>query len=439
MSFSPAALHAFLERHSSPAAWRVAFSGGCDSAVLLHALAALRERLAAPVSAIHVDHQLQPQSAEWSRRCEAFCAGLGIPCAVVRVDAQPRKGESREAAARRARYGALSGLIGPGEALLTAHHQDDQAETLLLQLMRGTGPRGLAAMPEAAPFGEGMLLRPLLGHSRAELCAYAEREAVAWIDDPSNFDVTFDRNFLRHEVLPLLARRWPAATATMARGARLQAESAQLLDDLAALDSADGWDAVHRTFALEPLRRLSPARRRNVLRHALRESGLPLPGSVVLERVLAEVIDARDDAEPFVAWPGGEVRRFRDRLWLMPPLLPAPEGVVLPWDLEAPLLLPGGLGHLRGESAVGQGMRVTGPVEVRFRTGGERCRPAGRAHHQTLKHLLQEAGVPPWERERLPLIYVGGELAAVGDLWTCHPFAAAPGERGMVIRRERGG
>lgn len=433
--FSPALLLPILARLPQARGYRVAFSGGCDSTVLLHALASLREELGAPLGAIHVDHQLQPRSAEWAASCEATCARYGVPCVVARVDARPRAGESREAAARRARYAALAGALIPGERVVTAHHQDDQAETLLLQLMRGSGPRGLSAMPEVVPFAQGDLVRPLLGFSRAALCRFARNNALTWVDDPSNVDTVFDRNFLRREILPRLEGRWPALTEVLARSARLQAESSHLLDELAALDLREaalspGSLSVARLLALEP------PRRRNLLRYALRRRGLPVPGHVTLERILTEVLTARPDAEPRVAWPGAEVRRYRDALCFMAPLETPPPHWSSPWNGTTPLTIPCA-GSLHATTAKGQGLAARGSMEVRLRTGGERCRPQDRGHTHLLKKLLQERGVPPWERERLPLVYIGGDLAAVADLWICENFVAKPDESGLLLHWDR--
>jgi len=437
MEFTPAYLHAVLARLPEARAYRVAFSGGCDSTVLLHALAALRGQLSTPVSAVHVDHGLHIRSREWSEQAERVCRQLGVPCVTVPVDARPEANESREAAARRARYGALAQVLAPGEALLTAHHQNDQSETFLLQLLRGTGPRGLAAMPQAAPFARGLLLRPLLECSRASLCSYACAHGLRWIDDPSNFDTTFDRNFLRHELMPLLRERWPATDAVIARAARFQGEAAELLDVLAKQDlvgvGAEGLQALH----LPALSTLGPVRQRNLLRYVLRRRGLPVPSSVLLERILTELVPAREDAEPLVAWPGGEARRYRDRLYLFAPLPPVPAPMAIPWDPAQPLVLPGGLGVLRAKPVQGRGLRATAGLEVAFRTGGESCQPAGRSHRHALKKLLQEAAVPPWERERMPLVRVGAEVAAVADLFVCAPFTARPDETGWSIEWER--
>ena len=430
MDFEPPLLLPLLRRLPPARRYLVAFSGGCDSTVLLHALRALHVELSVPLLALHVDHGLQTPSARWAEHCARQCAHWQVPCECRRVDARANPGESREAAARRARYAALAAAMRPGDILLTAHHQDDQAETFLLQLLRGAGPRGLAAMPACVTFGEGYLARPLLGFSRRQLCDYAQRQGLAWIDDPSNFDTAFDRNFLRNTVLPPLVARWPAAMQVIARASAHQGEAAQLLDELAAedlgrLQSGDALDIAE-------LHALSQVRARNLLRYWIRSLGLPVPDAGRTQRILDEVVGAREDATPRVSWRGAEARRYRDRLFVLPPLPPVP-AAGFSWDGRTALMVPG-LGVLEAAEAPGgldpawRGARL----QVRFGVAGEQCRPVGRAHHQSLKKLWQEAGVPPWERERTPLVYVDGVLAAVGERWICAEFAAPAQEMGWM-------
>lgn len=423
-----------------PAAARywIAYSGGLDSHVLLHALAALR-RNAMALHAVHVDHGLQAQSKQWSQRCVETCAALHVPCTVLAVHAAPRPGESPEDAARRARYAALAELIQEGDCLLTAHHQDDQAETLLLQLLRGAGPRGLAAMPQRAPFARGWHARPLLEFTRADLHAYATQQGLTWIDDQSNFDTGFDRNYLRHEIMPRLRARWPAAARTLARSASHAAQAARLLDALADIDfHTVAHTAACDALSVTALRALDETRQRNVLRYWLHRLSLPLPNAAHIEHILHDVIDAARDKTPRVHWPGAEVRRYRDALYAMPELAPHDARRIIPWDMRAPLELPG-VGRLEALRTHGAGIKeslLNGAITVRFRHGGERCQPAGRAHTHELKKLFQERGIPPWRRARVPLIYINDQLAMVGDLWVCAPYQASDGEAGRVVRWE---
>ncbi len=418
----------------------MAYSGGPDSHALLHAMVRLRSELHAPLAAVHVHHGLHPGAGEWVRHCERVCRDLGIALQVVEVDARPAAGESPEAAARRARYAALGEMLGGGDILLTAHHCDDQAETVLLQLLRGAGPPGLAGMPALSPLGRGWLARPLLGVSRAALRAYGRDEGLEPVWDPSNADERYTRNFLRRRILEILRGRWPGVTRTLARVAAQQAEAARLLDELAAIDLRAARAPQPGALLCSTLRALPEARRRNALRAWVRERGLAAPSAAQLHRLMEDVLGARDDAQPVTRWPGAEVRRYRDCLYASPPLGAHDPAVVLAWDLSTPLELPGG-GSLEAEDADGRGVAVAaaagGAVQVRFRRGGEQCRPAGRGHTRALKKLLQESAVPPWDRERMPLVYVGDRLAAVGDLYVCEPFQAGPGEPGKTLRWRR--
>ncbi len=420
--------------------YHVAFSGGADSAALLGALAALRERDALPggaeLQAIHVDHRLHPDAPAWADHCRQVAERLGVTLRVVVVDAVAAPGESPEAAARRARYRALSEGLGPDEAVLTAHHRDDQAETLLLQLLRGSGPRGLAAMAPVAPLGDGWLLRPLLGVERSALQGWLQAHHTAWLDDPSNADPRFDRNYLRHHVLPALQQRWPAATKTLERAAAHQAEAAELLDDLAAGDLAQAGVEAGAPLPQTVVLALPPARQRNLLRFWLRSCGLRPPGQARLQTLLTQIACSGDTAAPALHWPGGEVRCYRGRLYAGPPLPqpPAP-GLSLPWDGVSPLPLPDGRRLIAEPTATGgldpRHLRG-GALTLRFRGGGEQLCPAGHRHRRPLKKLLAEAGVPPWQRPFVPLLYVGDALAAVAGHWVAAPFAAR-GE-GIAIR-----
>ncbi len=416
----------------------VAYSGGLDSHVLLHSLAKVRDRL--PVEelhAVHVNHGLSSVADAWGSHCVVVCRGLDIPCHVIQVDARAGRGESPEAVARVARYEAICSILEQGDGLLTAHHQDDQAETVLLQLLRGGGPRGLAAMPRWDCFGAGWRGRPLLDFSRSELRSFAQAEQLHWVEDESNYDTGIERNFLRHEVIPLLRSHWPALGTTLSRVAGHSAEAAQLLDQLAARDLVTGPQGE---LEISRLKTFDAGRQRNLLRYWIRQSGLPLPDSVHLQRIIDEILPAAADATPLIGWSGAEVRRYRGHLYVMAPLPPHDSGEIHEWDMAGTVGLRDG-SILRATPVTGRGIKQElcrrARVTVRFRQGGERCRPAGRAHTHKLKKLLQELAVAPWQRERIPLIYLDDELAAVAGLLVCGPFQARSGEPGLEIRWEQ--
>lgn len=416
----------------------IAYSGGMDSHVLLHAAAGLRARAAWRVAAIHIDHGLQPPSSDWARHCAAACAALDVPCQTERIVVRDIAQRGPEDAARRARYAALARLLPPGGVLLTAHHRNDQAETLLLQLLRGAGVPGLAAMPAIAPFARGRLARPLLDFERPALAGYAAAHGLRWVEDASNRDTGPARNFLRERVWPVLETRWPQAAGRLAAAARHQGEAAQLLDALGALDLEACADTAG-SLRISALGRLTPERQVNLIRTWIRRGGVPAPSEPVLRQVLARITRPPQTRHAAVRWPGAEVRRYRDKLVLLGAAAAMPPDWEAVWDPEVALEIPGGVWRLRATPTVGAGIaqaHVAGKaLHVRLRRGGERCRLRG--HRRKVKKLLQEAGIPPWERGQLPLVYLDGELAAIGDRWVCEPYEAGHGEPGFALVLER--
>ena len=423
MSLDTRLLDALSAWRQAPA-WRVAFSGGLDSTVLLHLLARLSRQHALPaLSAIHVHHGLQAVADAWPEHCRQVCAQLGVPLQVLRVTVAP--GASVEQAARQARYAAFATVLGQGEALLTAQHRDDQAETLLFRLLRGAGVRGLAAMPVHRPLGAGTLLRPLLDVSRAELQAYAGRHGVRWVEDPSNRDTGYARNYLRQSVWPVLIRQWPQASLTLARSAAHMAEAQQLLDELAAEDLALAatpapfpWLPIP-SLDLAPLLALSEARQRNALRHWLAPlTRLPDSEHWAGWRCLR---DAGVDAAPVWRLAQGELRRAEGRLWWL----------AGPWLREPSR--PVGF-FAAGETQLPDNGRVcwtgtlpAGALHLAYRGGGERLDLPGRGRRD-LKRLLNESGLPAFVRARVPLLMRGEELLAVGNLPQWRAEAARAGE-----------
>ncbi|WNZ79564.1 tRNA lysidine(34) synthetase TilS [Pseudomonas sp. P105] len=393
--------------------WRIAFSGGLDSTVLLHLLASLsKTQTLPPLRAVHVHHGLQAVADAWPDHCRSVCKALGVPLEVVNV--QVRAGASVERAAREARYAAFVALLHSNEVLLTGQHRDDQAETLLFRLLRGAGVRGLSAMPRQRPLGQGYLLRPLLDVSRAELEAYATQQGLNWIEDPSNDDHRYARNFLRQRVFPVLTEQWPQASTTLARSAAHLSEAQGLLDDLARIDldraitpCAFDWLGL-RSLELAPLRALSPARQRNALSHWL-VSMTTLPDSDHWSG-WDSLRDAADDARPIWRLAGGELHRAGGRVWWLSDRWLRPAAGPVEWTLTAQALtLPD-----NGTVAL-DGKMPDGPLCVRYRQGGEAMMLPGRGHRD-LKRLLNERGVPAFARGRLPLLYRDEQLLAVAGL-----------------------
>lgn len=403
----PALNHLVLDAprdRSGDARLILAYSGGLDSTVLLHLLARSAE---SRVQAVHVHHGLQPAAEHWATHCAAVCAALGVPMHLCRVQVQGN-GQGLEAAAREARYGALRAQMRQGDVLVTAHHQNDQAETVLLRLLRGTGPSGLAAMRPVMPFPPGLLWRPLLDVPRAELRAYAEAHGLQWIEDPQNTQGEFSRSFLRSEILPRLQTHWPAASRSLARAAELGAETAELLRELAEAD-LHALGAERDGLPIPALKELSAARRHNLLRHWVETRALPVPFRDTLSRVDSEVFGAVVDADPVLAWPGGEFRRYRERLFVMATLPAPPADSRLTWNTADALSLPTGCGRL-------QARQDAGAVQVRWPRPGERFRPRGAVHSRSLKNLFQERGIPTWVRLRTPVLERDGQAVWIGGI-----------------------
>lgn len=407
----------------------VGLSGGVDSVVLLHILSRLAPRHSWQLSALHVHHGISPNADHWAAFCAGLCEGLEIPLTIERVDIAPLRAHGIEAAARKLRHAAFARQSCDFVAL--AHHADDQAETLLLQLVRGAGVKGAAAMPllsAATP----RRVRPLLHCSRQQILDYAAAHDLRWIEDESNADASYPRNFLRHRLLPLLAEKFPAYRDTLGRSAQHFAEADRLLDELAAQDAADGMQGG--TLSLAALQALSPPRAKNLLRYFLHRSAAPMPQAVQLDDMLRQLCGARDDGAVCVAFGGAwQVRRYRGRVHLVSQPLAFDSRMTLPWRGEAELAWPA----LQARVTFREGGEISlvklqrQPVTLRFRQGGERLRPAPEAATRTLKNLLQEHHVPPWQRDRLPLLYCGEELVCVPGVAVAAKYRAAAGEAGI--------
>ena len=414
----------------------VAYSGGLDSTCLLACAAETRAVHGLRLRALHVDHAWSPDSQHWAQHCEAAARALGVDCAVHRLTARPAPGESLEAWAREQRYALLRASAGPGTLVLTAHHQEDQAETFLLMALRGSGAHGLAGIAARRSFGPGLLLRPFLTLPRQALEMFAKQRALRWIEDPSNDNAGFDRNFVRSKVMPLLRQRWPAASATLARSARWQAELAGLEDANGAvlLEAAGPVDATLPLAALAGLPTSSALR---LLRAWLRTRQAPMPDVGRLERVLTQVVAAAADGKPMIRWGEWALRRHGESLYLTAASVPALCADTA-WQWNTALNLP--TGTLRAVQATGKGIAARWLegrlLEVRARRGGERYRRVGDSHHRSLKHLWQVAGVPPWQRNTLPLIHLDDQLLAVPGLGYAAATAPAADEPSVMFEWE---
>ena len=428
LNFEP--VKPLIELVGAKARIAIAFSGGVDSTALAHALVKAHRRFAG-LRLLHVDHGLQAASGQWSRHCAQVAKAWSVPFVVLQADIKRARGDSPEAAARAARYALLARALEPGEVLVTAQHRDDQVETLLLQLFRGAGVAGLAAMPPLARFGPGQLARPLLDISRAQLLAYAQVNNLHWVEDPTNEQIAFGRNFLRHRVMPAIRERWPGADQAIARSAAHMADALQVLETQAGRDLAATADGAGLNIAA--LRALPAARRRNVLRAFVVRSGLEPPQANWLREILGPMLAASVDAQPAIKLDGGILRRRAGRLELEviseERSQERGESVSKSWNWknQRELIL----------NAAGDSLALladpAGPIDLDKlpaaltlapRRGGEKLRPGPRARTQSLKTLLQAAKIPVDLRARLPLLFIGDRLIAVGDRWIDASVAA---------------
>jgi tRNA(Ile)-lysidine synthase len=423
----------------------VGLSGGVDSVALLKLLLALRPRFGYSLDVIHVNHGLSPHANKWEAFCAELCRKWRVPLAIerVRVPADDKKGKGVEAAARLQRYGAFARHAK--EALVLAHHLDDQAETLLLQLLRGAGVRGLAAMREVSlrsPQVQVPVLRPLLRVTRADIERYARRERLKWVEDESNDLTAYSRNFLRHRVLPALEQLFPSYRETLARSAAHCAEAADMLEETGVLDAGLARDVTKLDCAR--LRELPPARAANALRTFLALNGLLAPDSAKLAEMLRQLLGAKSDAGVTLEHDGAVLRRYRDWLWIAG----ADQGkrATVIWNGDAVLELGAPSTGSTADSAgallfrrrgpgvrIAAGKMIPGQVSVRARKGGEKLKPDAKRPRRSLKNLLQESAMPPWERDALPLLYCGSALAWVPGIGVDCAFQPAPGEAAWFV------
>ncbi len=485
-----ARLAPLLPAHSSIL---IGLSGGVDSVVLLHVLHALAPRYSWELSALHVHHGISPNAGAWADFCAGLCARHHIPLCIEHVDIVPLREMGIEAAARKLRHAAFARQ--PCEFVALAHHADDQAETLLLQLLRGAGVRGASAMPllakrkssgveifpvrpEHAPGHEvaleklaatgsagtepenvhtASIVRPFLHCSRQEILDYAAAENLQWMEDESNADDSYPRNFLRHRVLPLLGEKFPAYRDTLARSARHFAEASDLLDELAQLDEPSlfpsplgrGGRGEGRTCAddgkslleVARLQSLSQPRAKNLLRYFLHACGAQMPQAVQLVDMLHQLCAAREDAAVCIAYGDWEVRRYQGRVYALRALGEFDPNLILPWNGEAELEWPALAARLSFTRSQGAGISWAklqrAPVTLRLRRGGATLRPHPHAATRTLKNLFQQHHVPPWQRDRLPLVYCGDELVCVVGVAVAADYQARQDESGVVVRRRQ--
>lgn len=404
-------------------------SGGLDSVVLLDLLAQLRHPLQFQLSATHVNHQLSPQAGDWAAFCASLCDAYTVPLTTIAVQVPFQSGDSLEAAARSVRHEALKRCAT--DFIVLAHHLDDQAETLMLQLLRGCGVEGASAMGEQ----HERQLRPLLQISRAQLEQYARRRGLNWVEDESNLDTRFDRNFLRHRVLPVLEERFPAYRETLLRASSNFSESALLQQELAALDASS---AIHKKkLSVAALAHLSLPRAKNLLRHFMKLHGIAAPSAIRLDDMLNQLLSAKPDARIRIPLGSFELRRFLNQAWIIPALPQPDHDLSYTWQGESEIELGALRGTLKFWPVQGQGISRArleqAPVTLRLRQGGERLQPDCKRPQRSLKNLFQEAGIPPWKRQTMPLLFSGENLVAGLGIGIACTFQAHPDEPGIML------
>ena len=419
----------------------VAFSGGVDSTVLLHALS--QQLPPHRLLALHVDHSIQAGSGGWAMHCVKVCHQWGIHIRKTVLTPAARD-HLDEAAYRNARYAWFESLIQPGDVLVTAHHRDDQVETVLYRLLRGSGVHGLGGIQPERPFGSGVLARPFLGCSRSDIIAYATEQGLSWVTDPSNEDRRYDRNFLRHEIIRPLAARWPASGRSIDRAARHLRHAHALLEEIARQDYDELWEPAancclghHGCMGVVRLEGLSIGRRFNLLRYWMSRNGYQPSGTKRLDELWRQANLARGDGNVRVAWPDAEFRRFRAYLYLLPRQLMGPLPDSISWTTHIPIQCPGvGLrlhARVSSEGSLRLKPEWSTRLELSWLRRRVRLKPTGGQHRRRLRNIFQESRIPPWERRRLPMISRDGVAIGIPGVVLVDGFAAAAGHEGVEI------
>ena len=412
-----------LARFKTHCHFYVAFSGGLDSQVLLDLCA--KSAFHSRITAVYVNHGLQQQADDWQQHCTESAAQYQLKFLALSVDATPKQGESPEEAARNARYQALKSLLAVDDVLLVAQHREDQLETVLLQLFRGAGLSGLSGMAKQAEFGKGWLSRPLLDCPKQAIVDYAQQQHLQWIEDPSNQEVCFDRNFLRQTIIPQLKQRWSAIDVTVSRSAQHCWQAQDFINTLSPALYQQVFDSSQQALSIEHLLAYENYQQRLIIRYWFQQYALKMPSSEFINRIFTEVINARIDAQPQLYSQGYFIRRYQGFLFLVKDSPINLQQVFTNLQEDKPLSLANnGYLHLSKTEAIGISQQYwqNSTVTVAYRQGGERLRLVGREGHHSLKKLYQQAKIPTWQRDKIPLIFLDGQLAAVADLWISADF-----------------
>jgi len=413
----------------------IALSGGVDSVVLLHLLHQLQKTHHFTLKASHVHHGLSKNADKWVKFCEKLCAKLSISLDVNYIQLPQKKSLGIEGEARQLRYEKL--LQSKTDLVVLAHHEDDQAETFLLQLIRGAGAKGLSSM---AHFDDRRRLwRPLLNTSRIDIESYAKKHKLKWIEDESNQNIDFDRNFIRSKVLPLLKNRFNHIIKVISRSSSHLAEAQTLLNDLAKLDLKNYLksDIYKHKLQVKTLNKLSNGRAKNVLRYWLEINDQMMPSRDLLDELLRQVLTAKKDATIKIQLSKDyEIRRYQDEIYIVPKNHKNQKKYEIIWAGESEIILPNGQ-KLTFKKVKGKGIHLKflrdQKLKIRNRQGGEFFKPDSKRPTKKIKQLLQESDLPPWERENLPLIFIGDDLASFPNFGIDIKFQTKPKEVGLDV------
>ena len=411
------------ELPDSPRYW-VAYSGGVDSHVLLHTFYLNKQHITAELNAIHVNHGISQYADSWQLHCQKICENYQIKYASFKIQQETPK-KNIENWARQQRYTIFSDLMGQNDILFTAHHINDQAETFLLRLMRGSGCDGLSAIKKIKTYKTGWLIRPLLNYTKAEILAFAKKQSLKWIEDESNQDNKLDRNLIRQEIIPKLENRWPSAVKLISKASNHQSDAAEFIYEISQQDIKEITTTRSNIISINSLKKFSYVRQKNALRLWLKNEKIPAPNTDIINNIIKEIIHARHDSNPCLNWKGRQIRRYRENIYALSPFPPHDPSMQITWNIKKPITLPTGILTATKTNSGGIKMEAIKDhcLNIKFRQGGERMVLKGTSHRQQLKKMFQKKGIPPWYRYRIPLLYSEEKLIAVADMWIDTAFS----------------
>ena len=411
----------------------IAFSGGMDSTVLLHVMKNIIDEKS-QIRAIHINHNIVDNSKVWTRTCKSICKNFGIDIEIISLEVT-HNGYGLEAAARDERYEKLKEKLYKNEYLLTAHHEEDQMETVFLRMARGTGLDGLQGINEKYSFGEGIIFRPMLEVSKTSVMDYAKEHQLKWVEDSSNQDTHFDRNFLRKKIIPQFRERWPSIASSVSRLSQLSAQNIKILNQIAEEDI--GPIANMNELPLAKLLDKSFERANNMLRYIILANGMSIPSMKTLQDGLKEMLDPETD-KSVIAWKDYCIRKYKNHLYFLSnsDLEPNKVDVRIPWEIGKTVNLGENIGTIEATFIHGDGLSIEkckNKLTISYRQGGELIKPIGHRINKSLKNLFQENQILPWMRDKIPLIYYQDELVSVADLWFNQNYVASQNEAGFVV------